>query len=91
MKIVNAFLESLKKNDTVTMERLDYSNVRSTIEDICEQYLKDSDDILTFEALPAVMDSTLAVLESDAFLEKYEFQQTTASCFMVRMRELGLL
>lgn len=91
MKIFDAFLQSLKKNDNTPMERLEYSNVRSTIEDYCDEYLEDAEDILTVEVLPSSLDAALAVLESEEFLEKYEFNQISATLFMVKMKELDLV
>lgn len=73
------------------MERLEYNRVRATIEEQCEKYLKDSDDIYKFESLPNAIDATLACLESTQFLEKYEFSQVSETCFIVRLRELDIL
>ena len=91
MKIVNAMLNGLKKNDIIPMERLEYSKVRATIEGYCEKYLVDNQTIFKFEALPNALDATLAVLESSQFLEKYEFNQVSETCFVVRLREIDLL
>lgn len=91
MKILNAFVSSMKKNDTIPLEKLENSRVMSTIIGYCEQYLKDSDDIFKFEALPEALDSTIAVLDSKQFLDKYEFSQISDTVFIVRMRDLGIL
>lgn len=91
MKIFKELAKNMKKRDTAPMERLEYNRVRATIEEMCEKYLTDSDSIFKFEALPSAMDSTLSVLESNEFQEKYEFSQVSETCFIVRMRELNLL
>ena len=91
MKIFKEIAKNMKKKDNTPMERLEYNRVRATIEEMCDKYLLDSDSIFKFEALPSAMDSTLAVLESSEFQEKYEFSQVSETCFLVRMRELELL
>ena len=91
MKLLNALAEKAKFRDTAPMERLEYNRVRATIEEYCEQYLKVTDDIFQFEALPSAIDATLACLESKQFMEKYEFSQISETCFIVRMRELDIL
>lgn len=91
MKLFNALMQVAKRKDDTPMERLEYNRVRATIEEQCERYLKDSDDIFKFEALPNAIDATLACLESTQFLEKYEFSQVSETCFIVRLRELDIL
>lgn len=91
MKLLNALLSEMKRKDNTPMERLEYNRVRAKIEEQCEQYLKDSDDIYTFEALSSNIDATLACLESVQFSEKYEFSQINETCFMVRLKELDIL
>jgi hypothetical protein len=91
MKLFHALGQVAKRKDTAPMERLEYNRVRATIEEQCEKYLKNSEDIFKFEALPSAIDATLACLESKQFLEKYEFNQISETCFIVRLRELDLL
>lgn len=91
MKLFRALAESINTRDTKPVERFDYSKVRSTIEDACNKYLKDSSDVLTFEALPSAIDSTLLVLQSQAFKESYEFEQVSETLFKVRMKDIDLL
>ena len=91
MKIFKELAKNMQKRDNTPMERLEYNRVRATIEELCDKYLHDSDSILKFEALPTAMDSTLSVLESKEFQEKFEFAQVSETCFIVRMRELDLL
>lgn len=91
MKLFHALASVAKHKDEAPMERLEYNRVRATIEEQCEKYLKDSEDIFKFEALPNAIDATLACLESEQFLEKYEFSQVSETCFIVRLRELDIL
>lgn len=91
MKFFSALSQTMKKNDSEPLEKLEYNRVRSTIESYCEQYLKDTDDIFEFEALPSALDATLSALESKSFQEKYEFAQTAPTLFVVRLKEFDLL
>lgn len=91
MEIFNALFSTLRRNDIKPLERLEQSKVRATIEKYCAEYLHDSTSIFEFEALPNALDATLAVLESRQFLEKYEFNQVSETCFAVKMRELDLI
>ena len=91
MKIFQALADAKKKEATLSTEKFETSRVRATIEKYCEQYLKDSEDLFTFEALPSAIDATLDVVESRSFQEKYEFAQISETCFMVRQRELDII
>jgi hypothetical protein len=91
MKIFKALASAAKKRDTVSQDRLELNRVRATIEELCERYLQDSNDIFEFEALPSAIDNTLAILETPYFLERYEFQQISETCFIIRLKELDIL
>ena len=52
MKLLHALMQVGKRRDDVPMERLEYNRVRATIEEQCAKYLKYSDDVFKFEALP---------------------------------------
>lgn len=91
MKLFSALMQAGQRRDNAPIERLEYNRVRATIEEQCGRYLKYSDDIFKFEALPSAIDATLACLESPQFLEKYEFNQVSETCFVVRLRELDIL
>ena len=91
MKIVKALLSTMKKKDVVSQERFVYNQTRQTIEELCNKYLMNTEDILRFEALPSTIDDTVAILESDYFKERYEFSQVSETLFDVRLRELNIL
>lgn len=91
MKLFHALTQVSRRRDDTPLERLEYNRVRATIEDQCARYLRDSEDIFKFEALPSAIDATLDCLESPQFLEKYEFNQVSETCFIVRLKELDIL
>ena len=91
MKLFNALANVSRRKDDTPTEKLEYNRVRATIEEQCEKYLKDSEDVFKFEALPSAIDATLSCLESKHFLERYEFNQISETCFIVRLRELDIL
>lgn len=91
MRVINSLFTNYRKVDKVPMERLEYSKVRNTIEEYCEKYLVNPNDIFKFEALPNAIDSTIQVLESPQFQEKYEFNQVSETCFIVRLKLLDIL
>lgn len=76
-----------KKNNNALLEK---NKVRSTIENMCKEYLVDFDDVLTFEALPTALDNTLAVITEPELNEKYEFYQEDETIFCARLRELDV-
>ena len=91
MKSLDALYSVMKKTDKVPMEKLETSKVRATIEGLCNQYLKDSEDKLKIEVLPEALDSAVIVLDSAMFLERYEFNQLDECCFEIKLRELDLI
>lgn len=91
MKVFEVLKETLSKKDTSSSERLERNKVRATIEKICEERLKESSDILTFEALPSAINDVISVLEEPVLAEKYEFAQVSETLFQIKMKDLDIL
>ena len=72
LKIIRALQDNAVTKDTKPTEKLLNNQVRLTIEQFGDKYLKNADDILQFEATSKeALDATLDVLDSDKFKEKY--------------------
>ena len=92
LKIIRALQDNAVTKDTKPTEKLLNNQVRLTIEQFGDKYLKNADDILQFEATSKEdLDATLDVLDSDKFKEKYEFSQDSETLFSIRLRLLDIL
>ena len=92
LKIIRALQDNAVTKDTKPTEKLFSNQVRLTIEQVGDKYLKNADDILQFEATSKeALDATLDVLDSDKFKEKYEFSQDSETLFSIRLRLLDIL
>lgn len=92
LKIIRALQDNAVTKDTKPTEKLLNNQVRLTIEQLGDKYLKNADDILQFEATSKeALDATLDVLDSDRFKEKYEFSQDSETLFSIRLRLLDIL
>ena len=92
LKIIRALQDNAVTKDTKPTEKLLNNQVRLTIEQFGDKYLKNADDILQFEATSKeALDATLDVLDSDKFKEKYEFSQDSETLFSIRLRLLDIL
>lgn len=92
LKIIRALQDNAVTKDTKPTEKLLNNQVRLTIEQFGDKYLKNADDILQFEATSKeALDATLDVLDSDRFKEKYEFSQDSETLFSIRLRLLDIL
>lgn len=74
-----------------SVDRLEKNKVRNAIERVCLENLLDFNDVLTFEALPNALDSTLAVIEEPSLTKKYDFYQITATLFQARLKEISVI
>lgn len=90
-KLLTALGKVRQKKDTIPVERLEIEMVRETIFMKCEEYLTDATKILQIEILPNALDSALACLHTEKFLEKYEFQQQSETIFLIKMKEYNLI
>ena len=90
-KLINALSKTKIQKDTVPVERLEIEMVRETIFTQCEQYLENADQILEIEILPSILDAGIACLNTEKFLEKYEFQQNSENTFLIKMRAYNIL
>ena len=91
MKVLDVLKDNMSKKDNSSTERLERNKVRASIESMCEDRLKDSDDILTFEALPSAINDVISVLEEPVVAEKYEFAQISETLFQIKLRELDIM
>lgn len=91
MKVLDVLKDNMSKKDNSSTERLERNKVRASIESMCEDRLKDSDDILTFEALPSAINDVISVLEDPVIAEKYEFAQISETLFQIKLRELDIM
>ena len=92
LKIIRALQDNAVTKDTKPTEKLLNNQVRLTIEQLGDKYLKNADDILQFEATSKeALDAALDVLDSDKFKEKYEFSQDSETLFSIRLRLLDIL
>ena len=83
LKIFRALSENAKKQDTKPTEKLLNNQVRLTIEQLGEKYLKDADDILQFEATSkSALDATLEVLDSEKFKENMNLVKIVKHYFL---------
>lgn len=90
MEIFTVLKDKMSKKDTTSTDRLERNRVRATIESICDANLKDSFDVLTFEALPSAINDVISVLEEPRLKEKYEFIQVSETLFQIKMKELNI-
>ena len=90
MKTAKILLERLFSKDKTGGALLEKTKVRNAIESMCQVYLVDFDDTLTFEALPEALDSTLAVIEEPSLTSKYDFTQISETLFQVRLKDLNM-
>lgn len=88
MKLFNAAIQSMKKGDDTQQERYEYSKVKAELKDLCDKHLKDSSDILTFEANQGTLGTLLSVLGDSEILEEFEFEQVSDSVFRIKRKEL---
>lgn len=79
------------KNPKQQSQRIEKNKVRSAIMEMCQEYLRNPDDILTFEALPNALDATIEVITEPLLLDRYDFQQYSETLFMVKLREFDIL
>lgn len=90
MKVFDVLKEKMVRKDNSSSERLERNKVRAAIETMCEDRLKTSSDILTFEALPNAIDDVIYILEEPVISEKYAYQQISETLFMIKLKELDL-
>lgn len=91
MEFMTLLMNKFNKKESGNQERFEKSKVRVAIETVCEQYLLNFDDVLTFEVLPKALDNTLELIEEQVLTNKYEFEQISDTLFRVRLREFSVL
>lgn len=89
MKAVGLLLQKLNKKDKTSTDRLDKSKIRSGLEAMCDKHLETVEEVLEFEALPSTIGYVVEILEEPDFVEKYDFEQTEETIFIIKKKDMG--
>lgn len=88
-KTVNV-LKTKWAKDNSNSTRYERNRTRVNIENMLKEYLREPGDTLTFEALPSVLNSTLAVLAEGSLGDIYDIEQIDKTLFVATLREVGV-
>lgn len=91
MKTIALLKDKYSSKGNSSSARLDKNRVRIAIEFLCEKYLVEFGDVLTFESLPKALNSTVSVIEERVLTSKYEFEQLSETLFRVRLKEISII
>ncbi len=80
----------LKSGNTTTKDLMQKQKVKNGILRVCEKCIKDSDEILTFEVLPADLPYVSEIVDEEPLKSKYEIMQISDTLFTAKLRELEL-
>lgn len=91
LKSIDILKQTLSQKNKHNSNRLERNKARATIEDMCDNYLKSPDDVLTFEVLPNALDSVLSVIEIPPLSTKYDIMQMDETLFQISLKEIDIL
>lgn len=90
-ELLDYFKEKYSSSDKNKSKALmEKQRVRTAIEGICEKYLKDADDTLTFEVSSKDLPYAVMVISEDPLISKYEIYQISESMFSAYLKTLDI-
>lgn len=79
-----------KKNVSNSEDNMNKTNVKNTISELCEEYLKDVGDVFTFEVLPKDLPYVVAVIDEEPLKSKYVINQINKTLFEAMLKEVEI-
>lgn len=79
-----------KKNVSSSEDNMNKTNVKNTISELCEEYLKDVGDVFTFEVLPKDLPYVVAVIDEEPLKSKYIINQISKTLFEAMLKEVEI-
>ena len=64
--------------------------VKNKLQEVCDSYLENADDVLEIEVLPDSLQYILLSIDEEPLRSKYVFNQLSESIFQVKPREVSL-
>lgn len=91
LKSIDILKQTLNQKNKHNSNRLEKNKARAKIESMCDEYLTEPDDVLTFEVLPNAIDSVLSVIEVPPLSIKYDIIQIEETLFQISLKEIDIL
>lgn len=79
-----------KSHNNETQELISKQRVKSTILSVCDTYLKEANDVVTFEVIGKDIQYVAIVVVEEPLKSKYEINQISDSLFTAKLREFEL-
>lgn len=64
--------------------------VKNAILQLCEEHIKDPDDLFTFEILPSDLPYATEVVDEESISSRYQITQTSATLFVAKLKVIEL-
>jgi len=79
-----------RKNMSGSEDMMSKTNVKNTISELCEEYLKDVGDVFTFEVLPKDLPYVVSVIDEEPLKSKYVINQISKTLFEAMLKEVEI-
>ena len=73
-----------------TLDQMNRQRVKNVVSSICEKYLTESGQVLSFEVLPKDLPFVIMVIDEEPLKSMYNIVQVSESLFNASLRELVL-
>lgn len=80
----------LKAKNTETQGRINKQQVKASILNLCDKYIKENGDVLTFESTPSELSYVVEAITEEPLKSKYVISQVSPTMFQARAVELEL-
>ena len=89
-ELLDYFSGMFKKESLYSEDQMAKTLVKNTISGLCDEYLLDVGDVLTFEVLPNDLSYAVMVIDEEPLKSKYIINQVDKSMFQASLREIEL-
>lgn len=79
-----------KSHNSETQELMNKQRVKNSILSVCDEFLEDADDVLTFEAVGKDIQYAIAVIVEEPIKSKYNISQISDTLFVAQLKEVEL-
>lgn len=91
LECLQIYLNSVKKaRSNEDSFRIDTQQCAMQLEELCKEYLKEYDDVLTFECDPKYIDSMILLLSDKDLTLRYDISQVSNTLYKIALKDLEL-
>lgn len=89
-ELLDYFKTKYKKDTSTSKDLMERSTVKNAVVRMCEKYLVDAGDVLTFEVLQSALPQMVLIINEEPLKSMYDIVQVAPTLFEASLKEIDI-